>query len=58
MAKISANYELISDKSKNPVTSTEYIRHGGQWLDDVLNEHTLGLVVVDGKLCVKFESEE
>lgn len=37
MSKIKFNMELISNKSNNPVTSTEYIKHGDKWLDSVLN---------------------
>lgn len=36
MPKLNANYEIISDKSKNPVTSTAYIKHGDTWLDGVI----------------------
>ena len=37
MAKLQSNYELISDKSKNPVVSSEYVKHGTQWLSDAVN---------------------
>lgn len=36
--KLKVNYEIISDKENNvPVVSTEYIKHGDKWLDEVLN---------------------
>lgn len=37
MGKLRANSEIISDKSKNPVTTSTYIKHGNQWLDDAVN---------------------
>ena len=37
MSKLNSNYELISNKEQNPVTSTPYIKHNGQWLDAVIN---------------------
>lgn len=37
MAKLQTNYEFISDKSKNPVVSDDYIKHGNNWLGDVVN---------------------
>lgn len=37
MSKVKSNYEIISDKTKNPVTSTEYIKHGNEWLNDVIS---------------------
>ncbi len=37
MAKLQSNYELVSDKSKNPVVSSEYVKHGTQWLSDAVN---------------------
>lgn len=36
MGKLRANSEIISDKSKNPVTTSTYIKHGNQWLDEAL----------------------
>lgn len=47
MSKIEAKYEIISDKSKNPVTSTEYIKHGEEWLDDA----------IDGKASTKYVND-
>lgn len=38
MSKLQTNYELISDKTKNPVVNTEYIKHGDDWLDVALAE--------------------
>lgn len=37
MAAIKAKHEIISDKENNPVTSTEYIKHGEEWLDEVID---------------------
>lgn len=31
------NHEIISDKTKNPVVSSEYIKHGSQWLNEAVN---------------------
>ncbi|MCQ2463978.1 MAG: hypothetical protein MJ095_00185 [Oscillospiraceae bacterium] len=44
MAKLQTNYEFISNKSNNPVTTTPYIKHGTEWLD----------VVIDGKASTKY----
>lgn len=38
MGYLKAQHEIISDKNKNPVTSTEYIEHNGKWLDETLDE--------------------
>lgn len=37
MSQLKTNYEIISDKSKNPVTNSEYIKHGDKWLDEVID---------------------
>lgn len=37
MAKLMTNHEIISDKTKNPVVSSEYIKHGSQWLNEAVN---------------------
>lgn len=38
MPKLMTNHEIISDKAKNPVTSTDYIKHGDKWLGTALTE--------------------
>lgn len=38
MSKLMTNHEIISDKTRNPVTSTEYIKHGEKWLAAELTE--------------------
>ena len=38
MAKIEAKFEIVSDKSKNPVVDTKYVKHGDNWLDGVVNQ--------------------
>ena len=35
--KLRVNVEFTTDKSKNPLTSSEYIKHGNQWLSDAMN---------------------
>lgn len=37
MSKVKTNYEIISNKSNNAVTNSEYIKHGSEWLDDVVD---------------------
>lgn len=34
--RLKTNYEIYSDKSENPVTTTEYIKHGDKWLDEFI----------------------
>ncbi|MCQ2463979.1 MAG: hypothetical protein MJ095_00190 [Oscillospiraceae bacterium] len=37
MPRLKTNYEIISDKSKNPVVSSEYVKHNNEWLNDKLD---------------------
>lgn len=37
MGTIRTKYEIVSDKSEYPVVDTEYVKHKGQWLADVLD---------------------
>lgn len=37
MAHIRVEHELISDKSKNPVVSSDYVKHGAGWLSDTIS---------------------
>lgn len=36
-SKNKSKYEITSDKTQNPVTTTTYIKHGDKWLDAVVN---------------------
>ena len=52
MSKLLVNHEIISEKTKNPVVSTDYIKHGDKWLNDKLDyieTHTPTLAE-DGKI--------
>ena len=40
MSRLKTNYEIISDKAENPVTNSEYIKHGNQWLNEAVNTLT------------------
>lgn len=51
MSRLKTNYEIISDKSKNPVVSSEYVKHGDKWLDEFLK--TAGNVVTPEKYGAK-----
>ncbi len=63
MAKLQTNYEFISDKSKNPVVSDDYIKHGNNWLGDVVNTAVEALnakadkTYVDAELAKKATTE-
>lgn len=37
MGYLKAQHEIISDKSKNPVVSSEYVKHGNAWLNETIN---------------------
>ena len=37
MAKLMTNHEIVSDKTKNPVVSSEFIKHGNAWLNEAVN---------------------
>lgn len=52
MSRLKTNYEIVSDKSKNPVVSSEYVKHNNEWLNDKLDyieTHTPTLAE-DGKI--------
>ena len=52
MSRLKTNYEIVSDKSKNPVVSSEYVKHNNEWLNDKLEyieTHTPTLAE-DGKI--------
>lgn len=34
---LNANHMVVSDKSKNPVTTSEFIKHGDKWLDQAVD---------------------
>lgn len=63
MAKLLTNYELISDKSKNAVTSDEFIKHGSGWLNEAVDAATAALNAkadksyVDAELTKKASTE-
>lgn len=37
MSQLKTNYEIVSDKAKNPVTSSGFIKHGDKWLNNVID---------------------
>lgn len=47
MGRIKAKDELYSDKSHNPVTSTEYIKHGDKWLNEVIDGNISGEWIIE-----------
>ena len=61
--KLQANFEIVSDKSKNAVTSSEYIKHGNAWLNDAINAATTAVnskadkSYVDAELAKKATTE-
>ncbi len=63
MANLQASHEIISDKSKNAVTNTEYIKHGSEWLHNVVNTAVTALnakadkTYVDSELAKKASTE-
>lgn len=38
--KVRVNVEFTTDKSKNPLTTSEFIKHGNQWLSEAMNAAT------------------
>ena len=63
MANLQASHEIVSDKSKNAVVSTGYIKHGSEWLDSVVNTAVSALngkadkTYVDAELAKKANTE-
>lgn len=37
MAKLMTTHEIISDKSQNPVVSSDFVKHGNAWLNEVID---------------------
>lgn len=55
--RLKANYEVYSDKSKNAVTDSQYVKHGTGWLNDAVNSATTELSKKANKADVDSELE-